>query len=108
MLDVETDNEEISSPEEIEELKSKAVKADFVEINSGKTEEGSKLYLEGEIGVIEGTDVFDKFALTTREGDGYGVYDVINLYKTNWILRKVIMLKYGVFTKEKMRRPAYP
>ena len=73
--------EPLSSPDEIAALKNEAVKADFVEANCGDTIIGTKLYLEGRVDVIYGTDIFDVFLLTTVEGDGFGMYDIQNLYK---------------------------
>jgi len=52
-----------------------------VAANCGDIPVGTKLYLEGKVEVIFGTDTLDVFTLSTVEGDGYGMYDILNFYK---------------------------
>lgn len=59
-------------------LKEEAIEADFVDINSDKVAKGTKLHLKGEVTVIISAKSLGEFSLTTKEGDGYGVYDIHN------------------------------
>lgn len=64
-----------------ETLKREAMKADFVELNVDEPPIGKKVFAEGKVDVLTVDNVMDEFFLTTREGDGYGMYK-INLLKT--------------------------
>lgn len=70
------------------ELKEEAVEADFVKINGGEVEEGTKLFLEGEVSIIMSEDLGIEFTLSTKEGEGYGVYSV-------WALVEDVIINEG-------------
>lgn len=55
-------------------LKAEAVKADFVEINVDNPV-GKKVFAEGEVTILT-KGALDEFTLTTKEGDGYGIYQI--------------------------------
>ncbi|EDU35762.1 MULTISPECIES: LptM family lipoprotein [Clostridium] len=72
------------SQEELnKEIKDSAVKADFVKINGHEKElKGKSYYIEGEVTFIDNTNsVLHKFTVKTKEGEGYGMYDVENFGK---------------------------
>jgi len=60
------------------QLKEEAIEADFVNINGDKVEKGTKLHLKGEVSVIDSIESLGKFSITTKENDGFGMYDIIN------------------------------
>ncbi|MGO5073940.1 DNA-binding protein [Clostridium sporogenes] len=69
------------SQEELnKKIKNSAVKADFVKINGHEKElKGKSYYIEGEVTFIDSTNsVLPKFTVKTKEGEGYGMYDVEN------------------------------
>lgn len=63
--------------EEIEEIKREATRADFVELNAGKIETiAKKVFIEGEVSFIETKTIPKSFTLTSKEGDGFGMYNI--------------------------------
>lgn len=69
--------------EEIDkETKSKAVQANFVEINGHEAELKDKVvFAEGQISAVDNSgsvELFKGFALSQKEGDGYGMYYIYN------------------------------
>ncbi|WP_101844225.1 hypothetical protein [Halobacillus sp. Marseille-P3879] len=73
----EESNEDEETPEELnEELMNEAVEADFVAINSGETEVGTKVFVEGEVSALVDDSVFEQFTISSEEGDGVGMYEV--------------------------------
>lgn len=77
---VETEKaEDKPSQDEINaQLKEDAVEYSFVEINSGEIKKGEKIKLTGEVSLIITDNVVDAFTLTTTEGDGFGMYNIMN------------------------------
>ncbi|MHB9949471.1 DNA-binding protein [Clostridium botulinum] len=72
------------SQEELnKKIKNSAAKADFVKINGHEKElKGKSYYIEGEVTFIDNTNsVLPKFTVKTKEGEGYGMYDVENFGK---------------------------
>lgn len=69
------------SQEELnEKLKQEAVQANYTELDSNNQPIGKKVYIDGEVGPGM-KDVMDEFMLTSKEGDGFGVYK-IQLFNT--------------------------
>lgn len=58
-------------------LKEEAIKLDFVKANGGEVAKDTKVTIKGKITNI--TDDGMKFTLTTTEGDGYGMFNIINV-----------------------------
>lgn len=71
-----TQKEEIK--ETLEEVKKKAVKANFIDMNTGKKIDGY-VYITGEVLLESGTEKLDWINVTTEEGNGYGIYSVLNM-----------------------------
>lgn len=59
-------------------MKDEAIKADFVKVNGGEVEIYTKLTLQGEVTSIMSDGVGGEFTLTTVEGNGYGMYTILN------------------------------
>lgn len=93
------DVEEEPTQEELNnKLKEEAVQANFVDINGDKVAKGAKLYLEGKIETIFGTDRLDKFSMSTKENGGYGMYDIVNLVGNGINIKKGDNIKvWGVY-----------
>src|SRR5690625_4049844 len=72
---VEQESNEPSQEELDEQLKEEATEADFVKVNGGEVEEGAKLFAEGEVSHAD-EEIIQQFTLTTKSGDGYGMYTV--------------------------------
>lgn len=72
----EEKKDQLTQEESNEKLKKEAIEADFVKANSGEIEKGTKLFLEGEVSVIMSEDLGIEFTLSTKEGDGYGMYSI--------------------------------
>lgn len=84
-----TKNEESSGPtqEELnEKLKAEAVQVEFVKANAGEYNEGDRLFVKGEVDVLEDDSVFVKFLISAEEGEGYGMYNVegVNITDTEF------------------------
>lgn len=64
-------------------LKSVAVKADFVKLNGYEAENKDlKVKVTGKVSVVDDSkkiEDFDCFQLTAKEGNGYGIYTIINI-----------------------------
>ena len=71
---------EPSQAEINEKIKKEAVKADFVEINGYEAANaGKSYYVEGTVSNVDNTNnVLHLFTVTTKEGDGAGMYDILN------------------------------
>ncbi len=100
--------EEVSQDKLNEELKREATAIDFVAANTGEVSENERVKLEGEISVLspEGLRGGD-FTLTTTEGDGYGMYNVINMNTVEIPIQEGdAVTVYGVFNgKDSMGLP---
>lgn len=64
------------------ELREQAVKAEFVKLN-GHTQDfqKQKVFVDGEVTFVDTSkalEIFDYFTITTKEGDGYGMYTITN------------------------------
>lgn len=82
--------------------KAQAVKADFVTINGHEKENKDKpFFIIGEVTNIDDTNkVLPTFTVTTKEGNGLGVYDVLNFQKIS--INKGDKVKvYGKFNETK-------
>jgi len=64
-------------------LKKEATDADFVELNVDNPPEGKKVKATGDISMVSGDGVGTTFTLTTKEGDGYGMYTINNFSLTD-------------------------
>lgn len=72
------------SQEEINEhLKMVAEKANFVELNVDDPPNGKKVFIDGEITVLYENGTFGEFMLASKEGEGYGAYNIILLNTTD-------------------------
>ncbi|MFD0827582.1 hypothetical protein ACT8ZR_18295 [Neobacillus sp. M.A.Huq-85] len=58
-----------------DKLKSEAVQADFVELNVDNPPLRKKVYIDGKVSVLT-KGVLDEFTITSKEGNGYGMYHV--------------------------------
>lgn len=56
-------------------IKKEAVKGDFVKINGGEMDRKS-VFIEGKVSNLQTDQVMPIFMLTSKEGDGFGVYNV--------------------------------
>ncbi|CAG9608069.1 hypothetical protein [Pseudoneobacillus rhizosphaerae] len=77
--------ESISEPsqEELnEKLKTESVQADFVELNSDQAEIGKKVFTTGEVSIIKEDGIFKTFTLTTKENNGYGMFTITDILKS--------------------------
>lgn len=62
-----------------QKLKTEAVKADFVELNSSPNQNiDKKVFVKGEITNVMKPGEFGNFTVTTKEGEGFGMYSVEN------------------------------
>lgn len=59
-----------------EEIKKKAVRADFVEMNVDNPPDGKIVFVEGEVSVLT-KGAIDEFILTSKEGNGHGMYNIL-------------------------------
>lgn len=75
----ETNESEPTQEELNNQLKEEASEADFVKLNNGEIEEGTKLKVSGEITLMESNN---DFTLTSKENDGYGMYSILNFDTT--------------------------
>ena len=95
--------EKEQTQEEInKKLKLDATKADFVEINGYEKENiGKYLFIDGEVSFVgDVNEAIPLFTVTTKEGDGYGIYDVMNFYDIE--VKKGDKVKvYGSLSSEK-------
>ncbi|HEY8804593.1 MAG TPA: hypothetical protein VIM42_05695 [Clostridium sp.] len=85
-------------------LKAVAVKADFVKLNGHESENKDlKVKVTGKVSVVDNTkkiELFDCFQLTTKEGDGYGRYTIINVLSTP-VAEGDTVTAYGTVNEEK-------
>lgn len=72
--------EKISQDELNKKIQDEAVKADFVQINDGKMKNKS-VFVEGKISNIIEDPVMPKFTLTSKEGNGNGIYTIVVFQK---------------------------
>lgn len=105
----ETPQEEEVSQEELNEaLKEEATAIDFIAANGGEISKNEKVKLEGEISVLSATGIRGgDFTLTTTEGDGFGMYNVINMNTVEIPIQEGDEVTvYGVFNgKDSMGMP---
>ena len=74
--------EETTEPTQDEldaKLKAEATPLDFIAANGDKVAEGTKVTITGEVTNIAGEGIGKAFTVTTKEGDGYGMYTVKNI-----------------------------
>jgi hypothetical protein len=77
-------------------LKQEAVKADFIKINGGEVADGAKLLLEGKVGVVMDEDG-KQFSLSTDEGDGHGVYNIVDIGDSPGVTEGDIVTIWGTY-----------
>ncbi|MBS4188665.1 hypothetical protein KHA94_00325 [Bacillus sp. FJAT-49705] len=80
-LTEEAASKEPTQEELNEKLKSEAVKADFVKLNGDEAEKGLKVHAVGKVSVIAEDGIFRTFTLTTEEGEGFGMYSILDVLK---------------------------
>ncbi|MCW1929554.1 hypothetical protein [Bhargavaea beijingensis] len=81
MEEIKEKSDEPTQEELNEKLKADAVELDFVDAIQGEIEKGTRVKLTGKADIfMPGT--FQTFSLTTIEGNGYGIYNVINFDTT--------------------------
>ncbi|MFO1445998.1 hypothetical protein KDN24_22900 [Bacillus sp. Bva_UNVM-123] len=93
----ETNKVEATQEELNEKLKSEAVQANFVELNDPAAEENKKVFAEGEVSVISETGPFKTFNLTTNQGDGFGIYSIVDILEDEEYQEGDIVKIYGTF-----------
>ncbi|USK56593.1 hypothetical protein LIS82_09020 [Cytobacillus solani] len=82
--DTESTEEKSSEPTQEElndKLKSEAIQAVFVELNSDNTEVNKKVFALGKVSAIGEEGIFKTFLLTTEESNGLGVYKIVDVLK---------------------------
>lgn len=82
--DTETKEEKSSEPAQEElndKLKTEAVQAVFVDLNSDEAEVGKKVFATGEVSNIKEDGIFMTFTLTVKESEGVGMYSVTDVLK---------------------------
>lgn len=62
-----------------EKMRKEAIKLEFVAANSDEVAKNTKVTISGKVSNIDKEGVGGKFTVTTNEGDGYGMYTVVNL-----------------------------
>lgn len=77
-------------------LKEEATQADFVELNSDDAETGKKVFAEGTVETVTTDGTMGEFTLTTSEGDGSGMYTIVNVMGTE-VLEGDTVTIYGVY-----------
>ena len=78
------------------QLKEEATAIDFVAANGGEIAENAKVTVKGVVKVIFSEGVAGKFSLTTTEGEGFGVYTIVNLSMTEPVEGNEVTI-YGTF-----------
>jgi colicin import membrane protein len=81
-ITVEVNKTEPSQEELNEKLISESVQADFVELNSDQAEIGKRVFAVGEISFIKESGIYKSFTLTTKEGNGYGLFTITDILKS--------------------------
>ncbi|EGO86269.1 hypothetical protein G8S49_11070 [Clostridium botulinum C] len=109
--DIKKENKEPTQQELNEKLKKEAVKADFVKINGHEKENANlKVFAEGKISCVDYKkvmDVFPSFSLKQKEGKGYGLYHITNLFSKEGFKDGDIVRIYGTVNKVKSKT-GYP
>lgn len=67
--------DEVSQNDLNKEIEKKAVKGDFVKIN-GDEMNGKEVFVKGEVSNIISDGVMPTFDIKTKEGNGYGLYEI--------------------------------
>lgn len=94
-----TENKAEPTQEELnEKLKAEAVEANFVELNSDKAETNKKVFATGEVSAIKEDGIFQSFTLTTKEGEGNGMYSISDVLKETEYAEGDTVKVYGVYT----------
>ena len=95
-----------------DKLKKEATKANFVELNGHATEHKNKrVFVEGEIGFISTTGwVGGEFSISTKEGKGYGMYEIYSLDSNENVVGEDIkegdkVKVYGVVSPSESDKP---
>ena len=78
------------------QLKEEATTIGFVAANAGEVPKNAKVTLKGVVKVIFSEGVAGKFSVTTTEGEGYGVYKIVNLSMTEPVEGNEVTI-YGTF-----------
>ena len=78
------------------QLKEEATAISFVAANAGEVPKNAKVTLKGVVKVIFSEGVAGKFSFTTTEGEGYGVYTIVNLSMTEPVEGNKVTI-YGTF-----------
>lgn len=89
----------ISTEEKHQQIRKEAEDADFVEINVDNPPD-KIVRIKGEVSAIENAEAGGKFIISSKEKNGYGVYNVFALFPTNFKENQTITL-YGSVQKEK-------
>lgn len=81
-------NEKVDQEELNQQIKDEAIQAEFVTLNVSENEAkqyvGKSFFIEGEVTFVDSANtVLPEFTVTTKEENGYGMYTVINLFKTS-------------------------
>lgn len=88
-----------------EKMRNEAIKLDFVAANGDEVEKDTKVTINGKITNIAEEGVGGKFTVTTTEGDGYGMYSVVNLTLKDVSLDSEVTI-YGTYDgKDDMSAP---
>ncbi len=91
------DKSDSSTQEELNaKLKEETTAIDFVAANGGEVAENTKVKAQGVIKVIISEGVGGEFMLTTTEGEGFGVYTIVNLSMTEIVEGDEVTI-YGTF-----------
>jgi colicin import membrane protein len=94
----EVKQDEGPTQEELDaQLKEEAVQADFVELNSDEAETGKKVFTEGVIDSIAKEGMLGEFTLTTEEGEGVGMYTVVDVMGSDLVKEGTNIKVYGVY-----------
>ena len=78
------------------QLKEEATAIDFVAANGGEIAKNTKVKTTGVVKVISSEGVGGEFMLTTTEGEGFGVYTIVNLSMTETAEGNEVTI-YGTF-----------
>ncbi|MCC2528169.1 hypothetical protein LKL24_12165 [Bacillus halotolerans] len=91
--------DEISTEEKQQQIRKEAEDADFVEINVDNPPD-KIVRIKGEVSAIQNAEAGGKFIISSKEKNGYGIYNVFALFPTNFKENQTIVL-YGSVQKEK-------
>ncbi|CAI6251833.1 hypothetical protein NRS6120_06940 [Bacillus subtilis] len=91
--------DDISTEEKHQQIRKEAQDADFVEINVDNPPD-KIVRIEGKVSAIENAEAGGKFIISSKEKNGYGIYNVFALFPTNFKENQTIVL-YGSVQKEK-------